>query len=409
MIQMFSEDNDGNVSVTFAGMPNQTVTFGRDEDEKLILNETDGVGQVNSYIYGDDGYLYYVYLPKTTSLKYVLDSSDPNGAVNKILDDNGDEYEINVDQNTQEEYYYNISTNEIVRYPLVITGFTDSTGENVYMQDETGNYYVLQDGVFELCEGTPDDISYVVDDYGYSYVVNDDKDNYAFEKEVFSENGEPITTQNVNGSIGIQMLEQAFAVADFAKMSETEIDENLDVDDALFYIDQGDLQTVIFNKTFGDSGTLIDFSANKMYFGINKQNDGLSYYIGEPSNLTDVQTPEYIIGRLKNDLENNKIMIGVMFGKTKYNENGELVDINNNPAEDDLVGAEAYEITRGHSYSVQKITEDSVFIINPWNAGAVVEVPINDFCSYLKSISVLEVEDTSETDTLETLTGLLTD
>ena len=102
--------------------------------------------------------------------------------------------------------------------------------------------------------------------------------------------------------------------------------------------------------------------------------------------LTDEQTANYILSNLKDDLAENRIILQTMFNE----ENG------------------TYEITTNHSYSVKEINDNDVIISNPWNTGADIIVPIDDFCNLAQSISILEVTDTSEDDNqsvLETLLG----
>ena len=403
LLQMFSEDKDKNLTVTFAGIkqiiPATTgdnedtvnyypITFIRDEDNFLLLKDNDSESSIKSFIYSKKtdtnqngaGLVYHMNAEDSTILRYILDEDDNN---NLIIMDGNNRYVYS----TQTGGYHLLNesgeqTTTVIFKPLTIKGFGDEQTNNTYFIGTKGNYYTFDNNsnTYTLCNQKPK-INSIIDTSNNHYTANSDGTNYEFYNN--DDFFEP-----VDAPIGSQILEQAFAVVLFANQINIPIDDidDIDVDDAIQFINQGDLQSSIFNNIFGDSGILLDFEKNKILYGIYRDQGEFFVYLSDEQDLSS-RTKAETIQKLKDDLDNENIIATAVFNN------------NINTQENNI-----YNLIGWHSYSIEKITKnaddnyDYVYITNPWNTGATIKIPFDFFVNNVKNISLIDVTKTSVTD-----------
>lgn len=132
------------------------------------------------------------------------------------------------------------------------------------------------------------------------------------------------------GAIGIQMLEQAYAISRFVKDSNQEISA-IDIDAAIPTI-IGGFQAVVYEQVL-DINNIDSFSMS----------DILPRYCPKfPNEITD-------------DINNDKILFSLGFYKSIYE----------------------YDIHYAHAYSLEKIDTENkiIYITNPWYGGCTIAVP----------------------------------
>ncbi len=494
LIQMFSEDETtGNLTVTFAGMSDYPVTFEREEDGVLILNEPEDVSLIMGYNSSFEEQISNIVNINTPILTQQIVPKGDNQFEFIYVDSNDNKYQYVIEHEHLANGYYlsNDEGNIIGEAPLanclVVNALSDE--KDIYITDADNNYYIREgqnpNYTWTLCndEDIPD-MMYVIDDKGNFYDADLDGETYTYSFYFASQ---------TEGALGSQILEQAFAIAQFAEQTNTEIDD-IDINEVMLFIDKGDVANSIFNKVFGDSGAAIDFDSKLMFINMTRENDdyskvtylmpidftsdqltfnGTQYTkdeinsfiekltdeeyvfnagdeklmtflnsidfgqtfsdkertvnkityddtaiksvinnpnsVGDPElkaalldrikllssnalaryiknkDYTDTQIPT-LLSNLSDDLANNTIIIEAMFKETDDN---------------------VYTIMPHHLYNVKEINDNFVYIINPWNTGALIKVPFVTFCSLVSNISVLEAKDTSTSDTPEKIEGLL--
>ncbi len=50
------------------------------------------------------------------------------------------------------------------------------------------------------------------------------------------------------------------------------------------------------------------------------------------------------------------------------------------------------ELRKGHSYAVKRVTEDHVFVVNPWNSSKEIKIPKKEFLKNLEELSIVDMK-----------------
>ncbi len=171
----------------------------------------------------------------------------------------------------------------------------------------------------------------------------------------------------VSGALGVQMIEQAYAIGRFAVEEEVDIDD-IDIDAAIELI-EGGYQFEVYQHVLGLNSVNYDDISTVManYWDLIEHHD---------INRLEVSSDTLIKG-LADDLANGSILFSVAF----YEENSQ------------------YGLYSFHAYSIEKIDTEKeiIYLTNPWYGGGMIAVPFDVFNSMEKTFNIANV-DGSEVD-----------
>ena len=172
-----------------------------------------------------------------------------------------------------------------------------------------------------------------------------------------------------SGCLGIQMLEQAYSMAKFARDANADPINSLDIDAALTYIDNG-FSNEAMNFVFGKILTDVDI------YNV----EDTSTLVNEEGYYLFLNNSE--ITRFKNDLEDlaSKINNKEVITSIGTNMNIEVSD-------DDYKN---YYLIKSHSYSIESIDleNETITIINPWQTSISITLPMEKFYEYFLQVFV---------------------
>ena len=169
----------------------------------------------------------------------------------------------------------------------------------------------------------------------------------------------------VNASIGIQMLEQGYAISKFSNDESVDI-KDIDIDNAINYIGQGGYQSDVYKDILGlDAIRFFDIS-----------DEVADYWAETGETILDEEklqiSSETLITGLSDEINNGQILFSMDFFKANLN----------------------YDIQENHAYSVEKIDVENrtIYLTNPWYGGSTIAVPFDEIINLSKSFNIANVD-----------------
>ncbi len=244
----------------------------------------------------------------------------------------------------------------------------------LFSEDSSGNIKITFPGIADYPITFPNgelkvtDNKYMLDETEYSYQISNNS-------IVVAEKDEESTTYTLNkttASLGLQMLEQAYALAKFAELSNQNI-TSADIEElgeALYYAAKDE-------QISANDASNIDIDKALTYYLYG----GYAQEVYEDLTANNTTTPTY--KKIKTE-EQGKDLLGVM--KSLLLDYPDLtmttlISGNVDISEED---SRKYNIISGHQYSIENIDtiEKIVYIKNPWDSYKVAAIPYDVFLKY---------------------------